>query len=328
MQVPHHIESHWQRSAQTDSNNVAYPERNACSRGRGVQSMSRTALTRSLAVVASLVVVLAIVGTAAAQRTAVTGYTVNALVSDQMGAAPTTDTNLVNPWGIVAGPTTPWWVANNVTNTSTSTTVRVSRSRPPRRSSSRSRAARPESSSTVAHSSSFRLRPACRPLGSSLRPRAGRFRPGRAGRQRNSWPTVRLSTPPTSGSQSRGTGSMQPTSTITAWTCSTAPSTSFGRWGRSVRRSAPARRLFTLRDPEHRWTHLRRLCEAGCGRRRRGRRARARHRRRVQRERFHCSRGSRATVSSTRPGALRWRPRAASVPCPAHSSSATSATDT
>lgn len=82
-------------------------------------SMSRTALTRSLAVVASLVVVLAIVGTAAAQRTAVTGYTVNALVSDQMGAAPTTDTNLVNPWGIVAGPTSPWWVANNVTNTST-----------------------------------------------------------------------------------------------------------------------------------------------------------------------------------------------------------------
>ena len=39
-------------------------------------SMSRTALTRSLAVVASLVVVLAIVGTAAAQRTAVGGYTV------------------------------------------------------------------------------------------------------------------------------------------------------------------------------------------------------------------------------------------------------------
>lgn len=81
--------------------------------------MSRTALARALAVVASLTAVLAIGGTAAAQRAAADGYTVQPLVSDLMGEAPTTDTHLVNPWGIAAGPTSPWWVANNGTDTST-----------------------------------------------------------------------------------------------------------------------------------------------------------------------------------------------------------------
>ena len=35
------------------------------------------------------------------------------------GLAPVTDSNLVNPWGIAFGPTTPLWVANNGTSTST-----------------------------------------------------------------------------------------------------------------------------------------------------------------------------------------------------------------
>jgi uncharacterized protein (TIGR03118 family) len=47
------------------------------------------------------------------------GFVVKNLVSDQVGVAPTVDTNLVNGWGLVAGPTTPWWVANQGTNTST-----------------------------------------------------------------------------------------------------------------------------------------------------------------------------------------------------------------
>jgi uncharacterized protein (TIGR03118 family) len=46
-------------------------------------------------------------------------YTVTPLVSDQQGVAPVTDPNLVNAWGLVAGPATPWWVANNGTGTST-----------------------------------------------------------------------------------------------------------------------------------------------------------------------------------------------------------------
>jgi len=46
-------------------------------------------------------------------------YTVTNLVSDQSGVAATQDPNLVNAWGLVAGPQTPWWVANNHSDTST-----------------------------------------------------------------------------------------------------------------------------------------------------------------------------------------------------------------
>ncbi len=40
-------------------------------------------------------------------------YAVSPLVSNMPGAAPNLDTNLVNGWGIVAGPTTPFWVSDN-----------------------------------------------------------------------------------------------------------------------------------------------------------------------------------------------------------------------
>jgi uncharacterized protein (TIGR03118 family) len=46
-------------------------------------------------------------------------FTVHDLVSDASAAAPATDATLVNGWGLSAGPTTPWWVSNNGTNTST-----------------------------------------------------------------------------------------------------------------------------------------------------------------------------------------------------------------
>jgi uncharacterized protein (TIGR03118 family) len=74
---------------------------------------------RATASLAAVAAVLAIGGTAAAVRPPTPGYNVRPLVADQSGIAPTTDSNLVNPWGIVAGPTTPWWVANNETDTST-----------------------------------------------------------------------------------------------------------------------------------------------------------------------------------------------------------------
>lgn len=41
------------------------------------------------------------------------------LVSDTPGLAPVTDPNLINPWGMVAGPTTPFWISNNNSGTST-----------------------------------------------------------------------------------------------------------------------------------------------------------------------------------------------------------------
>jgi uncharacterized protein (TIGR03118 family) len=46
-------------------------------------------------------------------------YLQTSLVSDLPGLAPITDTNLVNPWGLVAGPTTPFWVADNHAGLST-----------------------------------------------------------------------------------------------------------------------------------------------------------------------------------------------------------------
>jgi uncharacterized protein (TIGR03118 family) len=46
-------------------------------------------------------------------------YFVHNLVADAAGGAAATDASLVNAWGLVAGPTTPWWTSNNGTNTST-----------------------------------------------------------------------------------------------------------------------------------------------------------------------------------------------------------------
>lgn len=45
-------------------------------------------------------------------------YTQTKLVSNT-GNAPLNDTNLQNPWGLVASPTSPWWVSNNADGTST-----------------------------------------------------------------------------------------------------------------------------------------------------------------------------------------------------------------
>ena len=40
-------------------------------------------------------------------------YLQHNLISDGFVAADHTDSNLVNAWGLVAGPTTPWWIADN-----------------------------------------------------------------------------------------------------------------------------------------------------------------------------------------------------------------------
>jgi uncharacterized protein (TIGR03118 family) len=46
-------------------------------------------------------------------------FSVHNLVGDSAGAATAADAALVNGWGLSAGPTTPWWVSNNGTSTST-----------------------------------------------------------------------------------------------------------------------------------------------------------------------------------------------------------------
>jgi uncharacterized protein (TIGR03118 family) len=86
-----------------------------------VQTRSRTVvLVTSLAV--SLTVAFTGVAGASNSGTATSGansYRIANLVSDQPGVAVHLDPNLVNAWGLVAGPSTPWWVADNGTNVST-----------------------------------------------------------------------------------------------------------------------------------------------------------------------------------------------------------------
>jgi uncharacterized protein (TIGR03118 family) len=56
---------------------------------------------------------------AAAEHQVAGGYVVRNLVSDGFVLAEHTNPNLVNAWGLAAGPTTPWWVADNGTDTAT-----------------------------------------------------------------------------------------------------------------------------------------------------------------------------------------------------------------
>ena len=74
---------------------------------------------RRLATIGAAALVAGVAGVADARQQADI-YTVHALVSDAAAvSAPATDASLVNGWGLVAGPTTPWWAANNGTNSST-----------------------------------------------------------------------------------------------------------------------------------------------------------------------------------------------------------------
>jgi uncharacterized protein (TIGR03118 family) len=67
-----------------------------------------------------MLVCAALVTSRATARSLANIYTVHGLVSDGAAvAAAASDASLVNAWGLSAGPTTPWWSANNGTNTST-----------------------------------------------------------------------------------------------------------------------------------------------------------------------------------------------------------------
>ncbi len=76
---------------------------------------SRRRATRA-ALVTALGLAAAVPATAAAAPNA---YKQKNLVSDQPGQATITDPNLVNAWGLAAGPTTPLWVADNGTDLAT-----------------------------------------------------------------------------------------------------------------------------------------------------------------------------------------------------------------
>jgi uncharacterized protein (TIGR03118 family) len=72
-----------------------------------------------LAAAGLLAALLAAAPVAAAHATAANAYRQTNLVSDIAGVARLTDPNLVNPWGMAAGPTTPVWVADNGTGVAT-----------------------------------------------------------------------------------------------------------------------------------------------------------------------------------------------------------------
>ena len=75
---------------------------------------------RALALAASLGLLLAAALPATARN--INGdnlYSVHNLQSDVPGAAAALDPDLVNGWGIVASPTSPWWVSDNGTSKST-----------------------------------------------------------------------------------------------------------------------------------------------------------------------------------------------------------------
>jgi uncharacterized protein (TIGR03118 family) len=91
---------------------VAGPPSHAVARRLG---RLRTVLT--LGLVAGLVALVPAAPAAGAQPG--NAYHQTNLVSDLPGLAQLTDPDLVNPWGLAAGPTTPAWVANNGTDKAT-----------------------------------------------------------------------------------------------------------------------------------------------------------------------------------------------------------------
>jgi uncharacterized protein (TIGR03118 family) len=74
---------------------------------------------RLAVLVAALVVGLIGSATGSASAVGTNRFTETKLISNQHGVARTRDPNLVNAWGLTAGPSTPWWVADNGTNRST-----------------------------------------------------------------------------------------------------------------------------------------------------------------------------------------------------------------
>lgn len=76
--------------------------------------MRRIPLARGLAIAAVCLLSLSTVLSAQVQH-----YKQTNLVADTTGVAPTTDPNLVNPWGLSRSSGSPWWVSDNGTGLST-----------------------------------------------------------------------------------------------------------------------------------------------------------------------------------------------------------------
>jgi uncharacterized protein (TIGR03118 family) len=79
--------------------------------------VKRTLLVRAALAAVALAGILVVGMPASAALT--NAYTVTPLVSDEGGTNVLPASNVVNAWGLVAGPATPWWIADNGTDKST-----------------------------------------------------------------------------------------------------------------------------------------------------------------------------------------------------------------
>ena len=88
------------------------------------------ARSKFIAAIVIVILVTAIAIVCGGQRVVVTAsstpvsapsqfYRQHNLISDGFVPADITDANLVNAWGLVSGPTTPWWIADNGTGKTT-----------------------------------------------------------------------------------------------------------------------------------------------------------------------------------------------------------------
>jgi uncharacterized protein (TIGR03118 family) len=81
--------------------------------------MHRTALLRRAAAIGAVAALALVVLVPVSTAGRANRYTVTPLVSDNGVPGTSVDANLVNAWGLAAGPMTPWWVADNGTDVST-----------------------------------------------------------------------------------------------------------------------------------------------------------------------------------------------------------------
>ena len=89
---------------------------------RRLTRLGRSARVRALSVIVALGALTVVVlsgGAAVGQSSQPNIYKQTNLISDLNGVARITDPNLVNPWGMAAGASTPLWIADNGTNVST-----------------------------------------------------------------------------------------------------------------------------------------------------------------------------------------------------------------
>src|SRR6266545_6955802 len=82
-----------------------------------VRLLRRPFMRHSALISGGVLIAIALAGTA--QAKVPNSYKATILVSNEAEDAPVVDPLLRNAWGIAASPTSPWWVANNASGSST-----------------------------------------------------------------------------------------------------------------------------------------------------------------------------------------------------------------